>query len=36
VTIREPTDPALAVQSAKIGDPFGHIWLITRSVGEAT
>ena len=31
--IREPTDPALPVQSAKVRDPFGHIWLITRSGG---
>ena len=31
--IREPTDPQLAVQSAKVRDPFGHIWLITRSGG---
>lgn len=29
--IREPTDPELTVQSAKVRDPFGHIWLITRS-----
>ena len=33
VSIREPTDPDLAVQSAKLRDPFGHIWLITRSIG---
>jgi PhnB protein len=31
--IREPTDPQLAVQSAKVRDPFGHVWLITRSGG---
>jgi len=30
-SIRAPTDPSLAVQSAKVRDPFGHIWLITRS-----
>jgi len=29
--IRAPTDPQMAVQSAKVRDPFGHIWLITRS-----
>jgi PhnB protein len=29
--IRQPTDPAMAVQSAKVRDPFGHVWLITRS-----
>lgn len=28
--IRAPTDPAMAVQSAKVRDPFGHVWLITR------
>jgi PhnB protein len=32
-TMRDPTDPQLAVQSAKVRDPFGHIWLITRSGG---
>ncbi len=31
--IRPPTDPQLAVQSAKVRDPFGHVWLITRSGG---
>jgi len=36
VAIRRPTDPALPVQSAKVRDPFGHIWLITRSGGAAT
>jgi PhnB protein len=30
-SIRAPTDPALAVHSAKVRDPFGHVWLITRS-----
>jgi PhnB protein len=30
-SIRAPTDPSLAVQSAKVRDPFGHVWLITRS-----
>ncbi len=29
--IRQPTDPQMPVQSAKVRDPFGHIWLITRS-----
>ena len=28
--IREPTDPALPMRTAKIRDPFGHIWLITQ------
>lgn len=27
--IRQPTDPALPFRSAKVRDPFGHIWLIT-------
>ena len=31
--IRQPTDPSLPVQSAKVRDPFGHVWLITRSGG---
>ncbi len=30
-SIRAPTDPAMAVQSAKVRDPFGHVWLITRT-----
>ena len=29
--IRAPTDPAMAIQSAKVRDPFGHVWLITRT-----
>ena len=29
--IRQPTDPQMPVQSAKVRDPFGHVWLITRS-----
>ena len=29
--IRPPTDASLPVQSAKVRDPFGHIWLLTRS-----
>ena len=29
--IRAPTDPQMAVQSAKVRDPFGHVWLITRT-----
>ena len=31
--IRPPTDPALPLQTAKFRDPFGHIWLISRSTG---
>ncbi len=30
-SIRAPTDPSMAVQSAKVRDPFGHVWLITRT-----
>ena len=29
--IRQPTDPAMPIQSAKFRDPFGHVWLLTRS-----
>ena len=29
--IRRPTDPELPLQSAKVRDPFGHIWLLTRT-----
>jgi PhnB protein len=29
--IRQPTSPDMPVQSAKFRDPFGHVWLITRS-----
>ncbi len=29
--IRQPTDRALPLQTAKIRDPFGHIWLLTHS-----
>ncbi len=29
--IRQPTDPELPMQTAKIRDPFGHIWLLTRT-----
>ena len=29
--IRQPTDPAMPLQSAKFRDPFGHVWLLTRS-----
>lgn len=29
--IRQPTDPELPMQTAKFRDPFGHVWLITRS-----
>ena len=29
--IRQPTDPELPMQTAKIRDPWGHVWLLTRS-----
>jgi PhnB protein len=32
--IRAPTDPQMPVQSAKVRDPFGHVWLITRSAAD--
>ena len=31
VSIRRPTDPDMPLQSAKVRDPWGHIWLLTRS-----
>lgn len=31
--IRQPTAPELSMQTAKIRDPFGHVWLLTRSHG---
>lgn len=33
VTIRRPTDPSLPIGSAKVRDPWGHIWLFSRSGG---
>lgn len=30
--IRQPTDPSMPLQTAKIRDPFGHIWLLTRPI----
>ena len=29
--IRQPTDPDLPIQTAKVRDPFGHVWLLSRS-----
>ena len=29
--IRQPTAPDLPLQTAKIRDPFGHVWLLSRS-----
>jgi len=28
--IRQPTDPEMPIQTAKVRDPWGHIWLLTR------
>lgn len=33
VAIRRPTDPSLPIGSAKVRDPWGHIWLFRRSGG---
>lgn len=30
--VRQPDLPSSGVQSAKVVDPFGHVWLITRVV----
>ena len=27
--IRQPTDPELPIRTAKVRDPWGHIWLLT-------
>lgn len=32
--IRHPTDPSQGIWSAKLRDPFGHIWLITRTTPD--
>jgi uncharacterized glyoxalase superfamily protein PhnB len=29
--IRQPTAPDLPLQTAKVRDPFGHVWLLSRS-----
>ena len=31
--VRPPDHPTSGVQAAKITDPFGHVWLLTREVG---
>ncbi len=33
--IRQVNHPAAGVQSAKVVDPFGHIWLMTRVIEDA-
>jgi len=30
-SIRAPTDSALPIRTAKVRDPFGHIWLLSTS-----
>ncbi len=32
--LRYPDHPDSGVQSAKVVDPYGHVWLITRDVSE--
>jgi PhnB protein len=32
--IRPPDHPESGVQAGKVRDPFGHIWLITRIIGD--
>jgi PhnB protein len=32
--IRKPDHPTSGVQAGKIRDPFGHVWLVTRIIGE--
>jgi PhnB protein len=32
--IRQPTAPEMPMQTAKIRDPFGHVWLLTRTPGR--
>jgi len=34
--IRQVDHPTAGVQSAKVVDPFGHIWLITRVIEDAS
>ena len=32
--VRAPDHPTSGVQAGKVRDPFGHIWLITRVLGD--
>ena len=32
--IRPPDHPTTGVQAGKVLDPFGHVWLITRIMGD--
>jgi PhnB protein len=32
--VRSPDSPTSGVQAGKVRDPFGHVWLITRVIGE--
>ena len=33
--IRPPDHPTSGVQAGKVRDPFGHVWLITRIIGDS-
>jgi PhnB protein len=32
--IRPPDHPTSGVQAGKVRDPFGHVWLVTRIIGD--
>ena len=32
--VRPPDHPGSGVQAGKVRDPFGHVWLITRIIGD--
>ncbi|MFL5679455.1 MAG: VOC family protein [Chloroflexota bacterium] len=32
--VRRPDHPTSGVQAGKVRDPFGHVWLITRVIGD--
>jgi PhnB protein len=32
--VRPPDHPTSGVQAGKVRDPFGHVWLITRVIGD--
>ncbi len=34
--VRPPDHPESGVQAGKVRDPFGHVWLITRLVGDGS
>jgi PhnB protein len=33
--VRPPDHPTSGVQAGKVRDPFGHVWLITRVIGDS-